>query len=172
MSKLSNYIFNININLKRNLINIEIIEPNNNTYAIGNLVIREYYNMTKKGYTYCKETMIISNIINNDYVGLQLQTVISINGKTALVDPNIHTLFMVGDKWINTLDEIDLDGTIVNDPTSSPDLNNGEVRCESLGLIRSNQAIKRTYISQNKFYEKNGIISNEVAPPMEIPAWC
>ena len=173
MSKLSNYIFNINNRLNRGLISKNIvIDPYDLTYNIGNLVIREYYTRNKKGYTYGRETMIISNIIRNEYIGLQLQTVVSINGNTALVDPNLQTLFLYNNKWVNTLDDVDQNGNIIDDPTGLPDLNGDNIRCEKLSLINVDQVVKRTYISQNKFYEKDGLINNDPAPEMDTPDWC
>lgn len=162
MNKLSNYIYNTVSLLGRDFQRINIVNViDSDTFSIGNLVIREYYTKSNRGYSYCKETMIVSGATRNDYLGLQLKTVVSLEGNIAIVTDQIENLFYYNNRWFNTLDE--------SEPS---DVETESIRCEILTPININKVVKRTYIADNYFYEENGSIKTGPAPLMDIPAWC
>ena len=162
MVKLSSYIYNTVSRLGREFNTLDIVPvTRDGTFEIGNLVLREYYISNNKGYTYCKETMIVTGIHNNDYLGLQLQTVVEIEDNRAIVTDQTENVFYYNDRWFNTLDE--------KEPTS---LQDDSIRCEQLVSINISDAVGRTYISNNYYYEENGFLKGGIAPKMNAPKWC
>jgi len=174
---LSKYIYqnskNLDIPLEEYKINI-----NNQQLHINNLVLREYFTQERNNYNYIKETMIITNFFQNRYIVIQLKSIAYIDNDTAYVNPNPITLFYKDNKWYETPDELDDNGNIIisddleinSRSKANPDFNNRQTICNNITL--TDTPLTRLCIIDNIIVERNGELTNEIAPQMEIPGWC
>ena len=138
------------------------------TLYVGNLVMREFYIKDGMSFTYIKEPMVISKVINNKYPMVFLRSIASIENTVATVSKYNHKLIYVDEKWIASDDIINGNINISEDKN----FNLKNVHCEQLLKVTLADVKGRYAIIDNVVIEDDGKISNREAALMDIPAWC
>lgn len=149
--------------------------------STGNLAIREYYTSNKgEKYTYMRETVIVTSIINNNnHLIVSVKLVAGIDAGNAFVNSFPINLVYKGGKYYQIKEEMDADGnSIAYDENYSVVLRDNNidtdnlVTCSQLMPINSNEAVFRYYVEDSIVFEDGGKSTEYAAPQMKIPGWC
>ena len=143
-------------------INVNDINIDEN-FQINNLVIKEYFKKENDGtFSYTNETMIVSDIFNQNDLTLVLKNVIVLENKYNLLKAYVsnyeETFHYIDDLWKSELDF------------------NSNNTCDNITLINQNDFVYRTNISKGYMFEENGKLQNAVDVRAKIyeykPSWC
>lgn len=151
---------------------------NTNNLEIGNLIVSEYYSHEhdtngNKNFSYKRETMFISNIINDMFnITIKCYPVIEIdkNRQIAHLINAEYTYRLVGDNWYQIYEDEELD---TNDYYKITPVNSE--------IFKNINNLKRTYVSDSFISEYTGMRINGLVKADKfltnitydnIPIWC